>query len=370
MTRRKAARPRDTAFFDRFRAAVARLPAGLIRVVPPAAAADIARAEAALGRALPAGYASFLQSFDGADLFHESLLIAGVGPGAPRVLTELAQDRGDELVFAEAQSGDRFALGADGRVWRCDPGAEERALAGTDFERWLDATIAREQVLFGPDGEYAPDVFDVGGEEVVPAVALRQAERALKVIRARPTRITLADWPSPTSGGLQPAVAAFAAAAELDAQNPWPAFDLGRTALELGRAGEALVAFRRAAALDAGPTGARLAAWGARAAADAGDASAAQAMRAEALARDPALLAGLRHALDDARQHADRDAEREAAALLTAMAPDQPLPPPKRRLPHGVTVGGSLGVGCRNDWPGGFASGSSRQRGMPCARLS
>ena len=81
------------------------------------------------------------------------------------------------------------------------------------------------------------------------------------------------------------------------------------------------------------PDRARLAAWGARAAADAGDAARPQAMRAEALARDPALLDGLRHALDDARQHADRDAEREAAALLTAMAPDQPLPPPRRRLP-------------------------------------
>ena len=61
-----------------------RLPAGLIRVVPPAADADIAGAEGALGHAMPAAYASFLRSFDGADLFHESLLIAGVGPQAPR----------------------------------------------------------------------------------------------------------------------------------------------------------------------------------------------------------------------------------------------------------------------------------------------
>ena len=50
-------------------------------------------------------------------------------------------------------------------------------------------------------------------------------------------------------------------------------------------------------------------------------------------AANPALLAGLRHALDDARQHEDRDAEREAAALLTAIAPGDPLPPPRRRLP-------------------------------------
>ena len=199
MTRRKAASPRDATFFDRFRAAVARLPTGLIRLVPPAAPADVARAEAALGRALPSAYASFLQSFDGADLFHESVLVAGVGPDAPRALTELAQDRPDELMFAEAQSGDRFALDAGGRVWRYDPGAEERALAGTDFARWLDATVAREQVLFGPDGEYAPDVFDTGGEEVVPEVALRQAERALKVDPGAADATMPAAWRWPTS---------------------------------------------------------------------------------------------------------------------------------------------------------------------------
>jgi len=312
---------------------VARLPAGLIRVVPPAADADIARAEAALGCTLPHAYASFLRSFDGADLFHETLLIAGVGQQAPRALTELAQDREEELVFAEAQSGYRFALDASGRVWRYDPGAEERALAGTGFERWLDATVAREQILFGPDGEYAPDVFDLGGEEVVPQVALRQAERALKADPGAAEAQHARGLALVRLGRLQPALAAFAAAAELDGDNPWPWFDLGRTALELDRPGEALAAFRRAAALESGPTGARLAAWGARAAAEAGDGAAAAALRAEALARDPTLVDGLRHALDDARQHQDGDGEREAAALLTAIAPDAPLPPPRRRLP-------------------------------------
>jgi tetratricopeptide (TPR) repeat protein len=300
--------------------------------MPPAAASDMERAEAALGRPLPAGYASFLRSFDGADLFHESVLLAGVGAGAPRALTELPQDRPGELVFAEAQSGDRFALDAEGRVWRYDPGAEERALAGTEFARWLDATVGREQVLFGPDGEYAPDVFDIGGEEVVPKVALRQAERALKVDPGAADAHHARGLALARLGRKQPAAAAFAEAARLDAGNPWPAFDLGRAELELGRAAAALAAFRRAAALELGPTGARLAAWGARAAADAGDAGAAAALRAEALARDPALLDGLRHALEQARREQDEDAEREAAALLAAIAPDEPLPPARKRL--------------------------------------
>src|SRR6185436_11731769 len=125
-------------------------------------------------------YASFLRSFDGADLFHESVIIAGVGPASSRALGELVQDHPGELVFAEALSGDRFALDARGRVLRHDEGAEERALAGSDFGAWLAATVAREQLLFGPDGEYAPDVFDLEGQEVLPRIALRQAERALK----------------------------------------------------------------------------------------------------------------------------------------------------------------------------------------------
>ena len=79
---------------------MARLPAGLIRVVPPAAPADIASAEAALGRALPDAYASFLRSFDGADLFHETLLIAGVGRSAymPPWGDELSDEQIHDLV--------------------------------------------------------------------------------------------------------------------------------------------------------------------------------------------------------------------------------------------------------------------------------
>src|SRR5262245_50507954 len=153
---------------------MARLPSGLIRARPPAAPDDVARAEATLGRPLPSPYASFLQSFDGADLFHESVVVAGVGAGAPLLLTALEQDRAGELVFAEAISGDRFSLDAAGRVLRYDPGPGERAPAGSGFEPWLDAPVARGQILFGPDSEYAPDSFDPSGD-LAPATALLPA---------------------------------------------------------------------------------------------------------------------------------------------------------------------------------------------------
>jgi SMI1/KNR4 family protein SUKH-1/tetratricopeptide repeat protein len=327
LARRRRAAAGDAAFFDRFRSAIARLPAGLIRALPPAPPEDVARAEAALGRPLPARYASFLRSFDGADLFHESIVIAGVGAGAPRSLVSLAQDRPDELVFAEALSGDRFALDAAGRVLRYDPGADERAVAGSTFDRWLDATVAREQILFGPDGEYAPDVFDPLGQEVVPTIALRQAERALKIDPGAADSEHARGLALARLGRRETALAALSAATELDADNPWPWFDLGRTALALGRAASALPGFRRAAAaVSDDATAARLLAWAVRAAGAAGDEASVTALRAEALARDPALIESLMRSAANAADEADDDARAEALALLEAVAPGR-VPP-------------------------------------------
>jgi tetratricopeptide (TPR) repeat protein len=317
----------SAAFFDRFRSAVARLPAGLIRVRPPAAPEEIARAEAALGRPLPDEYASFLRSFDGADLFHESVVIAGVGVGAPVAVGSLPQERAGELVFAEALAGDRFALDGAGRVLRLDPGADERALAGTSFGRWLDATVAREQILFGPDGEYAPDVFDPSGHEIAPTIALRQAERALKIDPGAADAAHARGLALARLGRREPALAAFRSATELDPENPWPWFDLGRTALALHRPAVAQSAFQRAAAAAGEPaSAARLLAWAVRAAVVANDVAAAEALRAEARARDPQLVDGLARSVADAED----EAREEALALLEAVAPGTQVP---RRLP-------------------------------------
>jgi tetratricopeptide (TPR) repeat protein len=337
-------------FFERFREAVARLPDGLIRPAPPAAPAAIAAAEARLG-ALPAEYASFLRSFDGADLFHEAVVVAGVGPTAPRALLALndasAGAAPGQLVFAEAVAGDRFLLDGQGRVLRLRAGSDERIVAGSGFERWLDATIARERVLYGPDGEFAPDVFDEDGEEIAPAIVLKQTERALKVDPGSAEAHHERGVALRRLGRAERALEAFAAASALDPDDPWPWFDFGRTALAAGRElPRAREAFERAAAREPGPSGARLYAWAARAAALAGDEAAAAAARREALARDPALLDALARAEAEAAHEGDDEARAENEALRLALSPgssprrslrvvtEELRPPPPARPPR------------------------------------
>jgi tetratricopeptide (TPR) repeat protein len=216
-------------------------------------------------------------------------------------------------------------------VLRYDPGAEERALAGSTFPRWLDATVAREQILFGPDGEYAPDVFDPSAQEILPTIALRQAERALKVDPESADAAHARGLALARLGRREAALGAFAAATELDADNPWPWFDLGRTALALGKPAAALPAFRRGAAAVGEPaSAARLLAWGVRAAVASGDGAAAEALRAEARAKDAALVEHLVRSASAAGEDADEDARDEAIALLEAVAPGTKVP---RRLP-------------------------------------
>jgi tetratricopeptide (TPR) repeat protein len=322
-------------FFEKFREDLTRLPVGLIRPGPAATSAAIASAEAALKTQLPPSYVSFLRSFDGADLFHEAVLLAGVGDAALRRLVDLNPPRAGKttVIFAEIAGGDRFAFGTEGRVLRVRPESDERWISGGDFARWLDGLVAYHRVLYGPDGEFAPDVFEADGSEVVPVIALRQTERALRLCPDS------AEWHHERGvalrrlGRFTQAKEAFARAATLDPENPWPRFDEGRAALALGPAGarEAGAAFEAAARLDRGEAASRLWAWAARAAALEA-APARQALcRHEALTREPALADQLLRARDAARDEGNPDEIAEAEALLDAV--QAPIQGGRVRLP-------------------------------------
>ena len=315
-------------FFDRFRDALSRLPTGLIRPGPAADPKDLAAAEAALGRQLPSAFGSFLRSFDGADLFHEAVVLAGVGAEAPRQLLDLNPDRPlDELVFAETVTGDRFAFRADGAVVRLraadeDSGEqEERWLAGSNFTAWLDALVAHERVLYGPDGEWAPDAFEPDGAEILPRVALRQAEKALRLDPGSAELHHERGVALRRLGRDEDARPSFRRAAELDPGNPWPWFELGRAALAAGVPGarEALEAFERAGRAEPGEAGAQFWIWGARAALLLGTPDRLGECRREALARAPELAAALHRAREEAAGGEDPHELEEAQALLDAL---------------------------------------------------
>ncbi|HEY4393770.1 MAG TPA: tetratricopeptide repeat protein [Polyangia bacterium] len=318
-------------FFDRFREALSRLPDGLVRPGPPATATALAAVEAALARPLPQELRSFLQSFDGVDLFHEAVIIAGADAGSLRTLSELNPEPGrSELVFAETVAGDRFALRADGVVLRlrgggdtddAEVGENERWLAGSDFTRWLDALVAHERVLYGPDGEFSPDAFEPDGAEILPLVALRQTERALKIDPGAAELHHERAIALRRLGRDADAREAYQRAAQLDPENPWTWFDLGRAALADGVAGarDALDAFERAAAIERGQTAARLWIWAARAAQLLAAPEKIAACRKEALALLPELAGALRRARDAAAGSEDPDELSEAEALLEAL---------------------------------------------------
>jgi Tetratricopeptide repeat len=327
-------------FFERFREAVARLPAGLIRPEPPATPAQIAAVEANLARSLPAPIVSFLRSFDGADLFHKAVVIAGAGAGSGlrlvdvnRNVRDLVSVRPDDVVFAEVLGGDVYACGADGRILRLRSDSDERWFAGGDFSRWLDGLVAHQRVLYGPDGEFLPEAFEPDGHEVIPLVALRQAERALRLCDDS------AEWHHERGvalrrlGRLADAKSAFARAAAVDPENPWPLFDLGRAGLAMGSATarEAGAAFEAAAGLDRGESSARLWIWAARAALLEAAVERLASCRREAVAREPAIGVALRRARDAAVLDGDPGEISEAQALLDAL--EDGAPNARLRLP-------------------------------------
>jgi hypothetical protein len=322
-------------YFEGFRTALGRTAEGLIRPGPPASEKDLRAAEEALGRPLPASLAAFLQSWDGVELFDESLIVGGVGPKALRLLVDANQPplpplvAPGELVVAEAANGDRYVLGTgeDPPIMHLRADAEERWLAGSGFGPWIEALVAREQLLYDSEGEFRLEAFEEDGQELTTAFALRQAERALKRDPGSAESHHDLGIAYRRLGKLERARASFARAAELDESNPWPWFDRGRAELALEDGAAAAASFRRAAALVPGPEGARFLAWAARAARAAGDENAAGQARKEAQERDPTLTTSLRRSAEAARAEDDEDATAEAEALAEAMEP------PKRRLP-------------------------------------
>ena len=304
-------------FFDRFRAALARYADGVHVVGDPADEAALAAVEARLGRALPPPLRDFLLQWDGAVLFHEDVELhgtraSGLAVAGARLL--VGQQLGAEILVECA---------APWRVWTRDPETERARLCGSGFERWLDAVMAREALVYDRDGEFREAAFDEG--ELAPRVARRRAEAAIKVDpEAAAWHEELAELHL-DAGESERAAAALQRVVALDpsAADAW--FSLGRLLRASGDVAPAIAAFRAAAAAEPTDEEAAFAmAHAARLARAADDPDLAREVARDALLRHPALLAqqklAAQHLLDDD----DLDGSLERLELAQALAPEDP----------------------------------------------
>lgn len=311
-------------FFDRFRTALGRYAPGVHEVGRPAGEASLEAAERALGR-LPGEYRDFLAQWNGAFLFHDDYVLFGVEGAHP----ELAR-----LARAPAGAARRLALGAGpdrslflderGRVVARDDQTEEEAVEGSGFERWLDATMAREAVLYDRDGEFREEAFD--GGELSGAARRKRAQAALRIDDEAPA------WHVELAGLLleggepEEAIVALERALALEPGDAASGLLLGRLLREAGRHDRAAAAFARAAEAEADPGEAAFAwASAARAVLEAGGGLAEPARAAHAarvLALEADFAARQRAAADHLQEEGDLDGAADRLALAAAVAPD------------------------------------------------
>lgn len=168
-------------FFDRTRTALARYAAGVHNLAAPATRAVVHSVEQRLGRDFPESYREFLLQWNGGWLFHDDYTLFGV-TGAPSDLDRIARS-GDLFHIGLIPAGDLF-LDDSGRTIARDAETESRRIEGSDFERWLEATLSREGVLYDREGEFRDDAFD--GDELSDAARKKRALLSVKADAASP----------------------------------------------------------------------------------------------------------------------------------------------------------------------------------------
>jgi tetratricopeptide (TPR) repeat protein len=296
------------SFYERFRSEVARYAAGVHRLGAPA------RAESLAG--LPDELASFLRSFDGADLFIDALTIFDAA-GLTR--------EGELLVFGATGNGDSLALdlARPGRpVVRLEADTGEVLDEGTGFERWIDGYMAGEATIYDAEGEFREGSFDDGGEDLAPRAAIRRERKALKLDPFAPAPALRLARALGLVGQSAEAEALLAALVDRAPTFAWARFDLGRLRRALGRGAEAEEAFVRAAEAQPGyePSG-YFAANAARIAAERGDEPARARHATRALALDPEVGRAQKAAAQSLLAEEKPDEAREAAAIAAAVLP-------------------------------------------------
>ncbi len=188
---------------------------GIHRLGPPALMLD---AE------LPEAVATICREFDGAELFHESLVL--------RSGSQIERAEGGRFLVAE-WGGDDILVEPKGAVWRFDRDMEEFILEGSRYDRWLAGAIDAETVLYDNEGEFHEGIVGEEGEltpEATAERARRQLKRDPKAVGPR-WRLARALVESGDSQGARSMLEEVVASHE---DFPWAWFDLARISEKLG----------------------------------------------------------------------------------------------------------------------------------------
>jgi tetratricopeptide (TPR) repeat protein len=292
-------------FFERFREEVGRYAEGVHDLGPPAPAAELA--------GLPDELASFLRSWNGAELFVDAVRIAPA--------REISRE-GGLVLFGSTAMEDRLALDERGRVLKLEEDTGESVVEGTSFARWIEALVSAESVFYDREGEFKEGVFDETGEEPTPDASARREKKALRLDPGAPAPAWRLARAVERLGRGREARRLLEDVCESEPEFAWAWFDLGRLRRAAGDHAGAEDAFARASDVDTGDNAAYFAAHAAREALARGDEPARAKHAARALDLDPSIASSQRRA---AETRFAEGAVAEAGELLAVALAVSPL---------------------------------------------
>lgn len=300
----KRNRPAPAEVAARLRTELGRAPAGLHDLGEPATVLDTA---------LPDALAAVYRSFDGATLYHESLVLV---PSR-----ELSRDPATGRFRLGEVDGDDLELDVQGGVWRRESDTEEWLEEGSRVDRWLHGWVDAQGELLDADGEFREDVFDEAGE-LTDDAAIRRERRLLDRDPVAPAPRWRLARALTRSGDLDAARDELEQVVEQRPAFAWAWFDLARISERLGElAGaidEAVAAAEADPDYDYAPF---FFGHAARLAAAAGDEPRRAELAARALDLDPDLARSQRAGAVERIAAGDRDSARELAEVAAALAP-------------------------------------------------
>ncbi len=264
-----------------------------------------------LDAALPESVKTICHEFNGAELFHESLVLF---PGG-----SIREE--DGRFWVGEWGGDDIYVDSKGAVWRFDRDMEEQLPEGTRFDRWLAGAVDAETVLYDRDGEFLDDVFDDEGELSFEA----EAERSRRQLKRDPKAVAPRWRLARAQIDGQDLVAARKSLEEVVASYedfPWAWFDLARISEKLGDADVASEEAEQAALVRSDSDYASFfLAHAARLAQVAGQDTRCAQLAGMVLARDPELPRRHVEAARERLEADDAEAARELLILAKVVAP-------------------------------------------------